>query len=105
MSYAPVVEGYESTVGKRTELFSSDKFIPMGDPDKAAKAIVELADDPTPPVHLVLGGEAIVMIKQANAARDQEMEKWLSVSLSTNADDAEDFTQTEMGRSFFGAKK
>ncbi len=103
--YVPEVEGYETTVGVRKELFTGGKFIPMGDPHKAAQAIIKLAGDANPPVHLLLGSEAVGMVRQANAVRDEDMEKWLPVSFSTNADDAKDFTQTEMGRSFFGAKK
>ena len=105
MYHVPDVEGYEKTVGVRKELFTGNKFMPMGDPDKAAKVMVELAENPEPPVHLVLGSEAVGMIKQANILRNEEMEKWIPVSFSTNADDAEDFTQTEIGRSFFGVKK
>ena len=105
MYHVPDVEGYEKTVGARKTFFTPGNFKPMGDPDKAAKVMVELAGHPNPPVHLVLGGEAVAMIKQANTVRDEEMEEWLPVSLSTDADDAEDFTQTEMGRSLFGAKK
>src|ERR1700733_2967788 len=37
MTYAPQVEGYETTVDKRSEMFKSKQFVPMGDPDKAAK--------------------------------------------------------------------
>jgi hypothetical protein len=33
------------------------------------------------------------------------MERWAEVSASTNADDAIDFTQSELGKSFFAAKK
>ncbi|MEO6981301.1 MAG: short-chain dehydrogenase/reductase, partial [Mucilaginibacter sp.] len=89
----------------RLEMFKSSNFIPMGDPDKAAKVLIALAGNPEPPLHLVLGSEAINMVKQANVLRDEEMEKWLPVTTSTDADDAVDFTQSEMGRSFFGAKK
>jgi len=105
MNYAPDVEGYEETVGKRIALFSSPNFIPMGDPGKAAKAMIGLAAHPEPPVHLLLGSEAVHMVKQANLVRSAEMEQWLPVSASTNADDAVDVTQTEMGQSFFAAKK
>ena len=105
MTYAPQVEGYEQTVGIREQLFTSRKFIPMGDPDKAAKVMIDLVDNPEPPVHLVLGSEAIGMLKQAEMARHVEMEKWLPVSTSTDADDAVDFTQTGIGKSFFGTKK
>jgi NAD(P)-dependent dehydrogenase (short-subunit alcohol dehydrogenase family) len=87
MTSAPEVEGYEKTVGIRKELFKSSDFIPMGDPDKAAKAMIALVDDPEPPIHLVLGSDAIDRVKQADVARIGEMEKWLPVSASTDADD------------------
>jgi NAD(P)-dependent dehydrogenase (short-subunit alcohol dehydrogenase family) len=105
MSYAPHVDGYEETVGKRIALFSSDQFVPMGDPAKAAKVMLDLSENPAPPVHLVLGSEAVHLIKQAENNRRDEMEKWMDVSISTNADDAVDFTQTGLGKSFFAAKK
>jgi len=102
---APEIAGYETTVGVRMELFKSSNFVPMGDPGKAAKVMIALVDNPEPPVHLVLGSEATAMVKQANTLRSVEMEKWLPVGTSTDADDAVDFTQTEIGKSFFGAKK
>jgi NAD(P)-dependent dehydrogenase (short-subunit alcohol dehydrogenase family) len=105
MTYAPEVEGYETTVGMRMELLKSSNFIPMGDPDKAANVMMGLVDNPELPVHLVLGSDAIDRVKQANAVRREEMEKWLPVSTSTDADDAVDFTQTEMGKLLFGTKK
>jgi NAD(P)-dependent dehydrogenase (short-subunit alcohol dehydrogenase family) len=103
--FPPEIEGYEKTVGARKALFTSDKFIPMGDPDKAAQVMIELAEHPEPPVHLVLGSEAIGMIRQANALTNEEMEKWLPVSFSTNADDAQNPLETEMGKALFAAKK
>jgi NAD(P)-dependent dehydrogenase (short-subunit alcohol dehydrogenase family) len=104
MTYAQKVEGYESTVGKRTELFTGGKYIPMGDPDKAAKVMVELVGNPDPPVHLVLGSEAIGMLKQANETRNTEMEKWMQVSISTDHDNAVNFLETGLGKEFYGAK-
>jgi len=104
MTYATHIEDYETTVGVRTELFTSGKFIPMGDPDKAAKVMVDLAENLAPPVHLVLGSEAIGMLKQANAWRQVEMEKWLPVSISTDHDNAENFLETGLGKQFYGSK-
>jgi len=88
MSYAPQVEGYESTVDSRSEIFKNNQFIPKGNPAKAAKVLVELADHPEPPVHLVLGSDATSLLKQADAIRREELEKWLSVSESTDEDNA-----------------
>src|ERR1700722_2906837 len=41
MSFARKVEGYETTVDQRAEIFASGKFVPVGDPDKAAKVMIE----------------------------------------------------------------
>ena len=105
MTYAAEIEGYEETVQQRSEFFKSGKFVPMGDPDKAAKVMVDLVDDTEPPVHLVLGSEAISILKDANNKRDDEMEKWLSVSLSTDHDDATNFLNTDQGRSMLNQKE
>lgn len=100
MTYAPQVEGYENTVDKRSEYFKSGSFVPMGDPVKAAKVMLDLVESTEPPVHLVLGSEAIGMLKHADETRKAEMEKWLPVSISTDHDEAENFLNTALGKSF-----
>ncbi|MGV3600811.1 MAG: oxidoreductase [Dyadobacter fermentans] len=103
MTYARVIEGYEM-VNQRTEYFKSGNFVPVGDPEKAAAVMVALAAHPAPPVHLVLGSEAIGILKNADEARRAEMEAWLDVSLSTDHDESEDFLGTSMGKWYTGAK-
>ncbi len=104
MTFAPKVEGYEETTDKRAALFAEGKFQPTGDPDKAAQVMINLVNHPKPPVHLVLGSDAVKMIRQADAERTAEMEAWLQVSESTDSDDAADFSATEQGQ-FFMKKK
>ncbi len=104
MTYAEKVEGYETTVDWVIEYIRKGDFVPMGDPEKAAKAMINLADNPAPPVHLVLGSEAIGLLRKANADRDAEMEKWLPVSLSTDHDEAVNFLETEMGKTLTNGK-
>ncbi|TCD10831.1 SDR family NAD(P)-dependent oxidoreductase [Pedobacter frigidisoli] len=99
MTYAPKIDGYE-LVDKRSDFFQSMDFIPTGDPEKAAKVMLDLVDHPQPPVHLVLGSEAIGMLKHADTARTEEMEKWMDVSLSTDHDEATNFLDTDLGKSF-----
>lgn len=99
MTYAPRIEGYD-TVNQRADYFGSGTFVPVGDPDKAAKAMVNLAAHPNPPVHLVLGSEAIGFLKSADAWRAEEMEEWLAVSLSTDHDESENFLETKMGKAY-----
>lgn len=105
MTYAPSVEGYESTVDARVGFFQSGKFVPVGDPDKAAKAMVELVDHPEPPTHLILGSEAIGLLKNADELRSAEMEKWMQVSLSTDHDESENFLESEAGKLLMNTKK
>jgi len=98
MSFAPVIEGYETTVGWITEFIRKGDYQPMGDPAKAATVMVELVGNAEPPVHLILGSEAIALVRQADGARQSELEKWLPVSTSTDHDDAVNFLETEAGR-------
>jgi NAD(P)-dependent dehydrogenase (short-subunit alcohol dehydrogenase family) len=104
MTYAPVVEGYEDTVDKRAEFFQNGGFVPVGDPEKAAKAMIDLAQHPEPPVHLVLGSEAAGMLRNADETRKAEFEKWLPVTLSTDHDEAINFLETDYGKSILGGK-
>jgi NAD(P)-dependent dehydrogenase (short-subunit alcohol dehydrogenase family) len=100
MSYAPKVEGYEITVDQRADFFKGGNFVPMGDPDKAAKVMIDLVENPEPPVHLVLGSEAVAILQQADAVRQAEFKKWMPVSISTDHNEAENFLETNLGKSF-----
>jgi NAD(P)-dependent dehydrogenase (short-subunit alcohol dehydrogenase family) len=104
MDYAREIEGYETTVGRMAGMFTSGQFVPMGDPDKAAKVMIDLVDHPEPPIHLILGSEAIGIVKQAEAVKLAELEKWITVSISTDHDDAENFLETEQGKMLMNLK-
>jgi NAD(P)-dependent dehydrogenase (short-subunit alcohol dehydrogenase family) len=97
MTYASEIEGYEM-VKQRTTFFKSGDFVPVGDPEKAARVMIDLVANPAPPVHLVLGSEAIGMLKAANERRDAEMEEWMDVSLSTDHAEAGNFLATPQGK-------
>ena len=86
MDCAPMMEGYEETVGGRIALFKGGKPIPASDPVKVAKVLIELAEHPAPPVHLVLGSDAVTRVQLGDAAKNTEMEKWLEISNSTDAE-------------------
>ncbi|OJV19208.1 MAG: short-chain dehydrogenase/reductase [Dyadobacter sp. 50-39] len=104
MTYAREIEGYEM-VNQRTDFFKSGRFVPVGDPDRAAEVMVALAAHPAPPVHLILGSEAIGILKSADEARKAEMEEWEHVSLSTDHHESENFLETTMGKWYTGSKK
>jgi hypothetical protein len=92
-------------VNKRIETFKSGNFKPIGDPDKAAKVMLDVVNQPEPPLHLLLGSEAVGIVKHSEAAKLRELEKWEQTSLSTDADDAENFFESEAGKRFLSLKK
>jgi len=104
MSYTPKVEGYESTVDRMVEFLSGGNYIPIGDPEKAAKVMIELINHPNPPVHLILGSEAVSILKQADEIRKAEFEKWIPVSRSTDADNAVNFLESKEGKTLASLK-
>lgn len=104
MTYAAEIEGYV-VVNQSIELIKSGGFKPIGDPEKAAKVIIETVDHPEPPLHLLLGSEAVAIVKHSEAAKLRELEKWEHTSLSTDSDDAENFMESEAGKRFLSLKK
>lgn len=104
MTYAPQVEGYENSVDNRIKLFMGGSYVPSGDPDKAAKVIIDLAAHPEPPVHLILGSDAAGILQNADAKRKVEFEKWLPVSRSTDHDESVNFLETEAGKAVLGGR-
>lgn len=76
----------------------------MGDPEKAAKVMIDVVGNEEPPVHLVLGSEAVGIVKQTDASRQAEFEKWIPVSISTDHDDAVNFLETDEGKTLTNMK-
>lgn len=103
MTYAESVEGYETTVDWMTEFFQKN-YVAMGDPEKAAKVMIDVVGNVEPPVHLVLGSEAVGIVKQTDASRQAEFEKWIPVSISTDHDDAVNFLETDEGKTLTNMK-
>ena len=86
MKFAPHVKGYEETVDTRVEFFQTGKFVPKSNPQKIANVIIEMVQEPEPPVHLVLGSDAVAVLNHTNTVREEEFQKWMPVSVSTDAD-------------------
>ena len=56
----------------------------LGNPAAGAAAVLEIVDAPEPPVHLVLGSDALRLISNGRAAVDAEIEAWEALSRSTD---------------------
>ena len=60
---------------------------PAGDPTKAAQAMIQVVEAENPPLRLVLGADALGMIRQKFNSVLTEQMQWEDVSLSTDFDD------------------
>lgn len=56
----------------------------LGDPDKAAAAIVRLVDDPAPPARLLLGSDALGLVRAKLDAARAEIDAWEAVTVTTD---------------------
>lgn len=56
----------------------------LGDPDKAAQALLQILDSPAPPAHLLLGSDALRLVREKNAALLLEFERWEALTRSTD---------------------
>ncbi|MEU7141555.1 oxidoreductase [Nocardia sp. NPDC046473] len=56
----------------------------LGDPEKAAAAILSVIEAADPPAHLVLGSDALRLVQAGRAAVDAEIEKWADLSRTTD---------------------
>ena len=79
---------YEPSVGALAKMFAQYIGHEVGDPDKVAKVILQLARHDAPPEHLLLGSDAVHFFNMVDTARRADAERWQAVSLSTDADDA-----------------
>ena len=72
-TYGPIRKAREARDGKQ-----------LGDPAKAADAILRLVESADPPAHLPLGPDAVQSIRDKIATLQAEMAAWEAVSLGTN---------------------
>jgi NAD(P)-dependent dehydrogenase (short-subunit alcohol dehydrogenase family) len=54
-----------------------------GDPAAAAHALLSIVDSPEPPVHLVLGGDALAVLEQGRRRFQADLDAWAHLSTST----------------------
>ena len=59
----------------------------LGNPQRAAEAVLTIIDAPNPPAHLVLGSDALRLVTNGRAAVDQEIQEWAELSRTTDFPD------------------
>lgn len=86
---------YLETVGRMVEYRESST--PLGDPVKAAQAILAISRVPDPPLRLLLGSDAYTVARGADEAKIASDEKWEELTRSTDHDDSS-FDPDELAR-------
>ncbi|HBR1111773.1 TPA: SDR family NAD(P)-dependent oxidoreductase [Klebsiella pneumoniae] len=79
-----IIEDYKDTVGQVRSAAEQYNHAQPGDPDKLAEAIVKLVNAKEAPIRLGLGSDTIAVTEAKMKSVAVEMEKWKSVSLSTD---------------------
>jgi len=77
-------EAYVGTAGRAVDAFAVADGNQLGDPDRAAAAILKIADAENPPLHLLLGSDALRRAEVKLAAVQSEIEAWKPLTLSTD---------------------
>jgi NAD(P)-dependent dehydrogenase (short-subunit alcohol dehydrogenase family) len=80
---------YATSVGRLMSGFGAMAGNQIGDPDRAAQAILELVRTKQPPIHLLLGTDAWRRAREKVDAVIEEMDRWEEVTRGT------DFPQVE----------
>ena len=58
-----------------------------GDPQKLAKALLEITDLESPPLHLLMGQDAYQIVTEKRKSEHEEFEVWKNITFSTNIDE------------------
>ena len=102
MKIHPAQPDYEATVGATSKRLRGNPGAARGVPEKAARALLQLASMEKQPRRLLLGSDAYVLarvtLQELGASDDANR----ALSASTDADGLPDFADTEVGQQMLG---
>ena len=82
-----VIDGYAGTPSERTRTsIGRHNGHELGDPAKAAAAIITALEAPDAPLRLVLGADAVGMVRHKIDAVSKQLAAWEAVSIATGVD-------------------
>ncbi len=83
--HAPdLIADYQPSVGAMLAMTRGYAGHEIGDPARIASLIVDLAGRDALPAHLLVGSDALLAFRQAQAVRQKEAEEWATISTSTD---------------------
>jgi NAD(P)-dependent dehydrogenase (short-subunit alcohol dehydrogenase family) len=84
---ASEIADYEPTFGPLRANREAASGNQLGDPAAAARAILEIVASEAPPAHLLLGSDALRLVRADRAAMDAEIDAWEDLSRGTDLPD------------------
>jgi len=78
------VEDYEKVSKGTRSAYADHSHQQLGDPAKLGPALVQLVRAENPPLHLLLGSDAVKFAEEALACRQAEIAAWRTLSASTD---------------------
>lgn len=79
-----IINDYEETVGHIRGFISQIDGNQPGDPVRLAQAIINLAENENPPIHLPLGSDSVAAFRIKTEEGTKEINEWESISNSTD---------------------
>ena len=86
MAYAKPIPAYVPVIGTIRGYMEEHAGHQPGDPDKAAKAILQLVEMKEPPLRLPLGNDALAFLRANYKFNAEELERWADIIRSTDFD-------------------
>jgi NAD(P)-dependent dehydrogenase (short-subunit alcohol dehydrogenase family) len=74
---------YEETAGKARDDLLAGHGKQQGDPARGARAIIAAVEAERPPMHLVIGGDALDLVRGKIISFQQELKGWEEITRST----------------------
>lgn len=84
MTVYPVSPDYEQTVGRMNTFRQQTIRTWPGDPLRAARILIDVVNNPDPPLRLLLGAAAVESAEKSSIARAAETAAWADVSRSAD---------------------
>ena len=79
-----VIEDYAETTGAMRQAALSSNHKQPGDPARMAKALLQIVDDPNPPLRMPFGSDTVATIEAKNAFVAAELNNWRTLAMSTD---------------------
>jgi NAD(P)-dependent dehydrogenase (short-subunit alcohol dehydrogenase family) len=83
-SVAKPIDAYAQTAGARRAQLRASSGKQVGDPTRAADAIIKVVEASDPPLHLVLGSNGVQRVREALQEVLRSVDEWETVSLSAD---------------------